>query len=53
MPHLMFINTVMLHCGHTCSFAIEVARYRDPVKYSMLTELDHTPMTEQFAMKVT
>ena len=38
---------------HMCSFAVEVARYRDPAKYSMLTELDRSPMTENFAKKVT
>ena len=44
---------VYVHCLYNLhSFAIEVARYRDPVKYSMLTELDYTPITEHFAMKV-
>ena len=41
-----------IHFTITYSFAIEVARYRDPVKYSMLTELDRTPITEHFAVKV-
>jgi len=34
------------------SFAVEVARYRDPIKYSMMMEFDHSPITEYFAIKV-
>ena len=34
------------------SFAVEVARHRDPVRYSMIMELDHTPITEYFAIRV-
>ena len=34
------------------SFAMEVGRYRDPVQYSMMTELDCSPVTEHFAKKV-
>ena len=34
------------------SFAVEVARYRDPTKYSMMMEFDNSPITEYFAIKV-
>lgn len=34
------------------SFAVEVARYRDPTRYSMIMELDHSPITEYFAIRV-
>ena len=34
------------------SFAVEVARYRDPIRYSMIMELDHSPITEYFAIRV-
>ena len=34
------------------SFAVEVAKYRDPIRYSMIMELDHSPVTEYFAIRV-
>ena len=34
------------------SFAVELARYRDSVKYSMMTELDLSPVTRHFAIRV-
>ena len=54
----LYLNAYIWHIlsfarnNNFCSFAVEVARYRDPVQYSMMTELDCSPVTKHFAMKV-
>ena len=45
----LFVFRTLVACY---SFAVEVGRYRDPVQYSMMMELDCSPVTEHFAKKV-
>jgi len=41
-----------MHLSVPNSFAVEVARYRDATKYSMMTELDLSAVTPNFATRV-